>query len=174
MQIYQTDEIGLWDGNTDKFARPDPMTPGEFLIPARCVTIAPPALGANEAAQWVNSTWQVVPDFRGFTYWLADRSCHTISEAGVAPPLGYLDADPGPTLLQAQAVKRSGVQAQIDQLEASSQRAMRELRLAELAGQTAPAESVTRLQSIDAQIVALRSKIAAINAATDVATLESI
>ena len=68
MQIYQTDERGVWDGAIRE-ARPDPMTPGAYLIPARCYPDAPPAMTDRQAAVRNGDTWAVVPDFRGHEYW---------------------------------------------------------------------------------------------------------
>ena len=36
----------------DTVADADPMQPGNWLIPAGCVEVAPPATGKNQAAQW--------------------------------------------------------------------------------------------------------------------------
>lgn len=143
MQIYQTDGLGLWDGNTAKFARPDPMTPGEYLISGGCVTIVPPALGANEAAQWLDGTWKVVPDFRGLTYWLADRSTHTVSDVGVTPPAGYLTADPGPTQAQLWYAYQAKAQAQLDANDAVAIRCIK-------AGVAYPADWLARDNSLRA------------------------
>lgn len=97
MQIYPLDAVGVWLGVAIE-ARPDPLTKGVFLVPANCAPSAPPQIGPNQAAQYINGAWQIVPDFRGATYWLADRSKASITDVGVSLPIEYLSADPGPSL----------------------------------------------------------------------------
>lgn len=48
MQVYQTDEDGFFVGVT----MTDPMEPDNWLIPGGCVTVAPPAVGDRQRAQW--------------------------------------------------------------------------------------------------------------------------
>lgn len=57
---------------------------------------APPQTGENEIAA-VNadfSNWDVIADFVGFKYWLADGSEHEITEYGVSPPADALTEKP--------------------------------------------------------------------------------
>lgn len=58
MQVYQTDYEGFYVGPT--VADPDPMDDGNWLIPAGCVTEAPPALSEEQRAQFANGVWVVV------------------------------------------------------------------------------------------------------------------
>lgn len=94
MDVYQTDDDGYLIGTVA--ADPDPLTPGNWLIPRGCVGTAPPALGANETAHWAGGAWTKRPDHRGRVYWLADGSRHEITARGVALPEGALDAAPPP------------------------------------------------------------------------------
>lgn len=58
MKVYQTNNEGFFTGAT--VADPDPLDDGNWLIPAGCVMVEPPATGKNEAAQWTNGSWIVV------------------------------------------------------------------------------------------------------------------
>ena len=101
--VFQTDNEGYFVGVTQ--ADPDPLTPNSWLIPAGCVDVPPPATGTREAARWNAGTWQIVPDFRGHTYWLPDGGEHVITERGVAPPANALSAKPPKPLSEAKADK---------------------------------------------------------------------
>lgn len=60
MQVYHYDiDTKLLIGTSD--AHPNPMQPGEFLIPAFATELAPPTLAPNEAAKWETDHWIVVP-----------------------------------------------------------------------------------------------------------------
>lgn len=149
-RIYQLDEDGVWDG-LEKFARPDPMNEGEFLIPARCVEFPPPDAGPNQVARFIGGGWTLSPDFRGTTYWLADRSSVTITQVGIEPPAGALDADPGPTsseIKQARSIEIA------KSLAAISDQKIDALTTAVLTGDK------TRLQTLETQAAALRTELA--------------
>lgn len=103
MRVYQTDHLGFLIGPTE--ADPDPMREGEFLFPGGCVGAVPPALGANEAAQYVNGAWTVVPNFLGTVYWLPSGQKGEVTELGKALPAGAVTTDPGPSLQKAQGDK---------------------------------------------------------------------
>ncbi|MCR4299981.1 MAG: hypothetical protein NUV51_00010 [Sulfuricaulis sp.] len=92
MDVYQTDNEGYFVGITTD--DPDPLTPGNRLIPRGCVGTAPPALGANETAHWAGGAWTKRPDHRGRVYWLADGSQYEITARGVELPEGALDEAP--------------------------------------------------------------------------------
>ncbi len=95
--VYFFDAISrVYTGNG--MADADQLTEGEYLIPAFATLIAPPEAGANEAARWTGDAWELVPDWRGHTYWLADRREHKITELGVTPPAEALDELPPPPL----------------------------------------------------------------------------
>lgn len=109
MNVYQTDQDGYFVGEVE--ARESPLDPGAFLIPAGCVTAAPPATAANEAAQFVDGAWVVQPDFRGEVYWLADGTRHEIAELGIVLPAGALEAAPPPTLTEVKTDKLNEIDA---------------------------------------------------------------
>lgn len=83
----------------------DPMQPGHWLVPARCVEVAPPATGKNQAAQWQpeSQTWRIIPDYRGQTVWRTDTwqydgiATDIVTEAGGLPE--GLTAVPPPSAL---------------------------------------------------------------------------
>lgn len=58
MQVYQTDPEGFYVGPA--VADPDPLDDGNWLIPAGCVTEAPPTLSDGQRAQFANGAWVVV------------------------------------------------------------------------------------------------------------------
>ena len=58
MQVYQTDHNGFYVGPA--FADADPLDEGNWLIPAGCITKAPPVLGKGQRAQFTNGAWVVV------------------------------------------------------------------------------------------------------------------
>ena len=58
MQVFQTDHEGFYVGPL--LADPDPLDDGNWLIPAGCVTEAPPALLEGQRARLVSGSWTVV------------------------------------------------------------------------------------------------------------------
>lgn len=58
MQVYQTDHNGFYVGPA--VADADPLDEGKWLIPAGCVTEAPPALSEGQRAKFANGSWIVV------------------------------------------------------------------------------------------------------------------
>lgn len=77
-----------------------PFTTDQWSRPYGSVDFAPPPTGPREIAR-INeerTAWDVIPDWRGHTYWTAHRESVTIKDAGETPPEGALDADPGPSL----------------------------------------------------------------------------
>lgn len=79
---------------------PNPEEPGKWLVPFGAYVDVPPATAEREIAKRSadKTKWDVVPDWRGYTYFLADRSQHEITEVEVEPPSGALEQDPGPSL----------------------------------------------------------------------------
>lgn len=60
MQVYQTDSSGVFLGAVA--ADPDPMEPGNWLVPGGCVTTPPPAFQAGQRARWNGGAWLVEQD----------------------------------------------------------------------------------------------------------------
>ena len=59
MIVYQCDTAGYLVGTTE--ADPSPLEPGKYLIPARCVTAAPPAeLPDGKWPRWNGAGWDLV------------------------------------------------------------------------------------------------------------------
>jgi acetyl-CoA carboxylase carboxyltransferase component len=57
--VYQHDHAGFYVGPLE--ADPSPLQQGQFLIPARCVTVAPPiVVTEGMAARWSGAAWAVV------------------------------------------------------------------------------------------------------------------
>ncbi|WP_296059633.1 hypothetical protein [uncultured Amphritea sp.] len=74
----------------------NPRKPGEFL-PVMFATPDPlPELGENQTARRKDddSGWELIEDFRGAVYWLADGSQHQITDFGVSLPVGALSEPP--------------------------------------------------------------------------------
>ena len=101
--VYQLDYQNCFVCSTAADA--DPMQPGHWLIPARCVEVAPPETGKNQAAQWQpeSQTWRIIPDYRGQTVWRTDAwqydgvATDKVIEAGELPE--GLTAVPPPSAL---------------------------------------------------------------------------
>ena len=59
MIVYQHDYSGLYQGQTT--ADESPLEQGKYLIPARCVPVAPPAEIPDEKwPRWNGSNWDIV------------------------------------------------------------------------------------------------------------------
>lgn len=102
--FYQADLNGYYIGPVE--CMPDPHDAQNWWNPANSFADEPPAAGQHEVAKRVGVAWVLVPDYRGFEYWLADRTKHTITQGEVLPPTGYLTEDPGPTEEQITAEKQ--------------------------------------------------------------------
>ncbi|MCG8990893.1 DUF4376 domain-containing protein [Laribacter hongkongensis] len=92
MDLYNYTAQGLHVGTST--ADESPLEPGVFLIPAHATPIAPPPAGQNEAAIFDGSSWRLVADYTGTSYWLPDGSHHVISEIGDVPPDHCLTESP--------------------------------------------------------------------------------
>jgi hypothetical protein len=57
--VWQTDSYGVLIGPLQ--ADPSPLEPGVYLVPAGCVTVAPPAVSEGMRARWTVSGWVVEP-----------------------------------------------------------------------------------------------------------------
>ncbi|AIM50569.1 hypothetical protein ep3_0043 [Escherichia phage vB_EcoM-ep3] len=56
--VYQYDVAGLFVGQTD--ADESPLEPGVFLIPARCVEVAPPEFSGDQWPRWNGAKWELI------------------------------------------------------------------------------------------------------------------
>lgn len=100
-------------------AKFDPVD-GTPIVPAFTTTEKPLFPAANQAAVYINKSWQLVPDFRGRTYWHADHSYDTIKEINVSPPAdATLTPPPGPDYILENGIWRTMTQAEIDQEHAN-------------------------------------------------------
>lgn len=85
-------ETGLYLGTTQ--ADPSPLEQDTWLYPAYTTDQVPPTAAQNQAAVFQADAWQLVPDWRGHGYWLADGSFNTIEQLNVEPPADALDTPP--------------------------------------------------------------------------------
>jgi hypothetical protein len=92
----------------------DPMRQ-QPRIPAGATSVEPPETGEHEAARWTGEAWEVVPDWRGHIYWLADGSRHEITELGIEPPTEALNEAPPEPLSDLAAHKRAEIDQARDQ-----------------------------------------------------------
>jgi hypothetical protein len=68
MDIYLFNEDGVYL-RKDK-ADPNPLEPSKYLYPKNSTPIKPPPATAPDVAVWVGSSWSVIEDLRGTTYWI--------------------------------------------------------------------------------------------------------
>lgn len=93
MKIYSYNEVSH-EFTSEGVADRDPLIPGNWLIPANTTTIAPPSASNHQAAVFKDGQWQLVDDYRGTEYWLADRTLHTITKLGETKPKDSFDQEP--------------------------------------------------------------------------------
>lgn len=87
-------------------ADPNPLEPGNWLLPAHSTATAPPERQAGQAIVFAGSSWSSAPDHRGETWWEADATVNTapmvVTAIGdpttFAPPLTNVEppAPPAP------------------------------------------------------------------------------
>lgn len=126
--------------------RESPLEPGAWLVPAHSVAIEPPAALDGRAVCWTGQGWVHVEDHRGKTVWTPDGLCGTWEALGPIPD-GLSLVQPPPAAAQVNAE----LDAQILALEARQARPLREMALGDVT-------ALVRLQELDAQIEALRSR----------------
>ncbi len=95
MKIYHYDPYSLeFTGSSD--ADPDPLTPGEFLLPAYSTGIAPPKFNENQIPLFLNFEWQLFDDYRGQSaYSKTTREKFTIETFGKIPSELTVKKPPG-------------------------------------------------------------------------------
>lgn len=110
--VYPFDDEGLSTGPYELDASYlVPFTTDRWSLPYNSVEFAPPPTGPREIAK-INAertAWTVIPYWKGHVYWLADRSRHEIKAAGIEPPVGWLAADPGPSLADIKAAQTAEI-----------------------------------------------------------------
>jgi hypothetical protein len=78
-------KTGEYVGSSE--ARESPQENGVFLIPAYATEAIPPGTQENECAVFNGSSWEIVTDHRGVTYYLGwDDPGTEINELGEVPP----------------------------------------------------------------------------------------
>lgn len=166
IQVYQTDEHGVY------LPSPEPLMSdvldGHQMIPAGCKTMPPPLLGQREAARTlgpgVDAGWEVVADWRGYTYYTADRVVHHITEVGVTPPMEHWDAPPPLTAVEQANARVFEIKQLLQQIDSDGARPAREIALALAAGGSASEAAISKVQSLEAQAQVLRTELATLNA----------
>jgi len=81
--IYHAGVTGEFIGSG--YADPDPMEPGNWLIPARAYLEQPPEPGANQSVIRASTGWELVADFRGLIYSIENGSAVQHEELGELP-----------------------------------------------------------------------------------------
>lgn len=95
---YQTDLNGLFIGPVD--CLPNPHEEGKWWVPFGAFEDAPPEKGPHQVQRRIEGGWELIPDYRGYVYWTAERQRVVIDQVEVEPPAGHLTEDPGPTPAQ--------------------------------------------------------------------------
>lgn len=96
--IFHFDDDGILLNSTG--AATDPREPGRLVLPANTTTLPPPEAVGHTIPVFNGGGWDLIPDWRGKTYWLPDGSEHAIHTVGVEPPADALDEAPAPPLDQ--------------------------------------------------------------------------
>lgn len=78
MQIwhYRSDTHELVGVGT---ADPNPLEPGEWILPAHSTPVEPPAAEEGKKAVFFGSSWQMLVDRRGELWWPKDAADNTVS-----------------------------------------------------------------------------------------------
>lgn len=85
MKIYHYHpDTGEFVGASE--ARKDPLEKDRYLIPANATEVAPPDVGKNQVAAFIDGAWQITEDRRGdVVYNKADTSKWTVEDIGPLP-----------------------------------------------------------------------------------------
>jgi hypothetical protein len=87
MDIFNYDKVtGEYTGRRE--ARPSPLEPGVFLIPAYATEKELPSFGQGEAVIFSEEDWLVVKDMRNTPYYFADGTVGHITEIQGTVPEG--------------------------------------------------------------------------------------
>lgn len=83
-EIYNYDIHGFY--TTMSYARENPMTPGEYLYPARSTNDPPPSVGPNQIPRRHGNAWVVDVDYRGKWYDVDTQAEIAVWDAGEPQP----------------------------------------------------------------------------------------
>lgn len=92
MKYYSYNRNGEYIGIG--IARPSPLEPNIFLLPALATFLDPPATQNNEVAIFANGRWSTIPDFRGQTIYSNNAQNKVIEDIGEIPEGWTLTAPP--------------------------------------------------------------------------------
>lgn len=162
IQVYQTDAQGLYVPSVEPIMTD--VFDGHHLIPAGCKTTPPPSLAERQAARSlsiaVDAAWELVPDWRGYTYYTPDGQRHDITEVGVEPPAGHSPTKPPPTPKQLAERRMAEIKAELAQIDADGARPAREIAIALAGGSTPPTAALTKVTTLEAAAQVLRAELA--------------
>ena len=91
-EIYHYDIHGFY--TTSSFARENPISPGEYLYPARSTNDPPPTVGANQIPRWTAGAWAVDVDYRGKWYDVDTQAEIHVWDAGEPQPTNTTSVPP--------------------------------------------------------------------------------
>ncbi|WP_150526822.1 hypothetical protein [Roseibium sediminis] len=92
MLVYNYASTGEYISTAE--ALPDPLVPGNYIIPANATTIKPPATAEDKRPVFTGKSWIVVTDLRGAVYWGADLVQRVITTLGEEIPEGHTTIKP--------------------------------------------------------------------------------
>ena len=99
MKVYAWNESGLLIDSNGRELREDVLNGGFLPHAENETTDVPPAMLARQTCRRVEGAWQIIPDYRGVTYYdTSTRESHTITEAGVEPEDSWTEVEPPPEL----------------------------------------------------------------------------
>lgn len=132
------------------------------LLPNGATWETPPDAKAGFARFYKNGKWQYIEDHRKEEGYV-DGVRITIHEVGPLPE-GWSTEPPAPTPEQQAAMRRQEILTALDRIDRASSRSLRAILTAQAAG-TEPAQAdVQVLATYEAEAVALREELAALNA----------
>lgn len=120
-------------------ARPDPLDPDNWLVPASATSTAPPALAAGEEAAFVAGAW--------------------VKRKKPAPVVEQPAATPAP---DPKVARKSEIRMRLDVIDRSSVRPLREALKALAEGKQPPAFVSNKIATLEGEAEQLRTELAAI------------
>ena len=92
MKYYSYNRNGEYVGTG--IARPSPLEPNIFLLPALATFVEPPATQNNEVAIFANGRWSTIPDYRGQTAYSSNGQKKVVTDIGELSENWTLTAPP--------------------------------------------------------------------------------